>query len=59
MVWTVIYSDHTAKELLTDGNDYSEAFQKAHRTTGPFGKYPDARVIALLKGRHVDTIRFI
>ena len=52
MVWTVIFSNKTAVEILTSQNDYEEAFQKAQALCG------ESSIFAILKGSHKITVRF-
>jgi len=53
MVWTVLYSNSYSTSITTNGNDYAEALIEAKRLR-PTG----ARVVAILKGSHTDTVRF-
>ena len=53
MVWTVLYSNSHSASVMTNGNDYSEALLEAKRLR-PTG----ARVFAIIKGSHTDTVRF-
>jgi len=50
MIWTVIYDDRTAGEIMTELNDYRQAYMLARE--------PGHSVIAILKGRHVSHCRF-
>lgn len=57
MIWTVLYSDRTSCEILTDSNSYEEAFEVA-KLSKTAEKNNRCFVIAILKGRHSDTVRF-
>ena len=56
MVWTVIYSNETVREVLTDGNSYEEAFLAA--SGSKVCQDGEMTVYAIIKGHHKDTIRF-
>ncbi len=53
MVWTVLYSNNMSQLITTNGNDYEEVLQLAHRH-----RPGECCVYAILKGSHTDTVRF-
>jgi len=58
MVWTVIYSDKSVKEIVTNSNSYTEAHRVARSeapSTPMAGRNPD--VFAIIRGNHREVVR--